>query len=116
MDDIAKFHREQQDWKVHSITEWHQETKKRVSGTAVAIADSLGYDHALIIIQRNDRLTCSTFAIPNTSDSYAVHQIVFASQHHNVERLFSLKTVGRDSYATGALAIAIKLADGKTST
>ncbi len=113
MKDIEAFWAQHQEWQIASFSEWHQQSKKGMSGTAIAIAESISYDTHNIEMIRNDDRAQKERNIPETAQAYAIHNITFANHNDTARRVFSLTTVGRDAYAMGAIEIALKLTKRK---
>ena len=95
---ITKFHENHPDYKV-SITEYHQQSKADVSGTAIDIAKQINFDGSKITSVRDDLATQKKFNIPEEfKQAYAIHQITFTNPETNVSQMFEIKVYGRKTY------------------
>ena len=105
---VINYHRAHPDQKV-TITEYHQQSKLDVSGTAIAIAKQINFDSKNIISIRDDPTAQRLYNIPDQSkDAYAVHQIAFTNSQTNTTQMFEIKVCGRSTYISGLIEIVQK--------
>lgn len=102
---IVEFHDAHPEYQV-SITEYHQQSKADVSGTAIAIAKQINFDSSKITSVRDDLTTQKQFSIPDEfQQAYAIHRITFANPETNVSQTFEIKVYGRKTYTRGLIKI-----------
>lgn len=105
MRDVTNFYQAHRDWSL-AITEYHQESKKDISGTALQLVRTLGLKEDCITSVRNNREAAELFAIPEMYlGGYAVHQVKFTSAKTHSYRLFEIIVLGRKTYVDGLLQL-----------
>ncbi|MCA9308766.1 hypothetical protein KC973_00155 [Candidatus Saccharibacteria bacterium] len=101
--DVTKFHQSHPDWTL-TITEYHQESKQDVSGTALQLVHTLGLGENCITSIRNDNKAGELFKIPEEyKDGYAVHRVEFTSPDTHTSHQLQITVIGRKSYTYGLL-------------
>jgi dihydrodipicolinate reductase len=91
------------------IVESHQSKKADTSGTARAVAKTLGVAESTIKSVRDPDIQLSLGVPEEHLDGHAYHDFIFTGQ--GVEIKISTKIRGRATYAEGALTLAQALAD-----
>lgn len=101
IDNVIAFNQAHPSWSI-DITEYHQQSKSDVSGTALSIAAQIGVESDAIRSVRNDAQATQLFDIaPAHLSGYAVHQITFTNPDTHTQRLFQIVVTGHQTYVDG---------------
>lgn len=91
-----------------SILESHQSTKKSLPGTAIEIADAIGFPREEITSVRDLEVQSKELKIPNEYlPKHAFHRIKIKDESVSIK--IDTKVLGHDSYATGVKEILLAL-------
>ncbi len=98
---VKTFAQEHPGWTL-SMVEYHQSTKQDVSGTALAIIQSIGANPSVITTVRDDVRAQHDLELPDSAlKSYAAHQTTFTDPSGTVTQAYNILVIGRNSYTSG---------------
>ena len=102
---VVNFWASHKDWSIR-ITEYHQQSKADVSGTAIDIAQAIDLPVSQIISIRNDQVAESDFGISLSAvGGYAIHNIEFTSPEDDMKQGFEIRVIGRATYTRGLVML-----------